>query len=335
MSSQKVDLSTLYMGIPLKNPIVPSAGPLSHELGSLRALEDNGASAVVLYSLFEEQITHESGELTHYLEHATESFAEALTYFPEAESYVRGPDEYLEHIRRAKKALSIPVIASLNGTTVGGWVDYAAKMEEAGADGLELNIYYIPTSLAEDGRSVEDRYLEVLKAVRSRVKLPIAVKLSPFFSSLASVARRFDESGANALVLFNRFYQPDIDLESLEVFPNLKLSGSWELRLPLRWIAILHGRVELSLAASTGVDSAQDVLKLLLAGADVTMVCSTLLRNGPSKIGEILSGVEAWLEEKEYQSVDQLKGSMSHRSSSDPSAFERANYMRALNSYGI
>ncbi|HVR75021.1 MAG TPA: dihydroorotate dehydrogenase-like protein, partial [Planctomycetota bacterium] len=220
MSSQRIDLSTIYMGIPLKNPVVPSAGPLSRELGSLRALEDNGASAVVLYSLFEEQITHESGELAHYLEHGTESFAEAMSYFPEAESYVRRPDEYLEHIRRAKDALSIPVIASLNGTTVGGWMDYAAKMEAAGADALELNIYYIPTSMSEDGRSVEDRYVDVLRAVRSRVKLPIAVKLSPFFSSIANVARRLDEAGANALVLFNRFYQPDIDLESLEVFPN-------------------------------------------------------------------------------------------------------------------
>jgi dihydroorotate dehydrogenase (fumarate) len=333
MTSGGVDLSTVYMGLELKNPLVPSAGPLSRDLSTARELEDHGASALVMYSLFEEQIDHEARELAHYLEHGTESFAEALSYFPEREEYVRGPDEYLEHLRRLKSALDIPVIASLNGVSPGGWMEYASQMESAGADAIELNVYYVAADPGIDGRAVEARYVEVLEGVRGRVKVPVAIKLSPYFSSLPSMARRFDQAGANGLVLFNRFYQPDIDLESLAVFPNLQLSTSHDLRLPLRWISILHGRVSASLAASSGVDTAADVLKLLMAGADVTMVCSTLLRHGPRRLAEILAGVRAWLEEKEYRSIEELKGSMSQISSSDPAAFERANYMRALNSF--
>jgi dihydroorotate dehydrogenase (fumarate) len=333
MSRDGIDLSTTYMGIPLKNPLVPSAGPLSREVDTVRALEDSGAAAVVMYSLFEEQIEHEKQELIHYLEHGTESYAEALSYFPDTEVHHLGPDEYLEHLRRLKEAVDIPIIGSLNGITTGGWIDYAAGMEQAGADALELNVYYIPTDPAMDGRAVEDRYVNVLQAVKSKVRIPISMKLSPYFSSPAAMARRLDDAGANALVLFNRFYQPDIDLESLEVFPNLLLSSPRELRLPLRFIAILHDQMHASLALSSGVDSPQDVLKGLMVGADVVMVCSTLLRHGPGRVKELRAGVRQWMEQHEYASVEQLKGSMSHRSSSDPSAFERANYMKALNNY--
>ncbi|MBI4583183.1 MAG: dihydroorotate dehydrogenase-like protein [Planctomycetes bacterium] len=328
-----MDLSTTYMGIELKNPIVPSSGPMSREIGVVRELEDHGASAIVLHSLFEEQINHEARELAHFLEHGTESYAEALSYFPEPEIFCLGPEEYLEHLRRIKEAVGMPVIGSLNGVTSGGWTDYARKMEQAGADALELNIYHIPTDPDIDSRSVESLYVEILKEVKSKVKIPVAVKLSPFFSSLASMAKQLDDAGANALVLFNRFYQPDIDLETLEVFPNLVLSSHHEARLPLRWIAILYNKINASLAATTGIDSAPDVIKMLLAGADVTMVCSTIIRHGPRRIKELLQGTRQWMEEREYESIEQLKGSMSHSHCSDPSAFERANYMRALNTY--
>ena len=326
-------LTTNYLGIQLDNPIVPSAGPLSRDVSTVRELEDNGAAAIVMYSLFEEQIEHEKRELTHYLDHGGESFAEALSYFPEAEAYHHGPDEYLEHLRNLKEAVDIPVISSLNGISTGGWIEYAAAMEDAGADAIELNVYYIPTDAAADGREVEDRYVDVLRAVRSKVELPVAMKLSPYFSSLAAMARRLDDEGASGLVLFNRFYQPDIDLENLEVYPNLLLSSAQEMRLPLRFIAILYDHVRASLALTTGVESAEDIVKALMVGADVTMVCSTLLRHGPARVGVLLSGLREWMEEHEYESVRQMQGSMSHRSCSDPSAFERANYMRGLNSY--
>ncbi|MBN1443402.1 MAG: dihydroorotate dehydrogenase-like protein [Planctomycetes bacterium] len=328
-----MDLSTTYMGLQLKNPIVPSAGPACRDVGSVRQLEDNGVAAVVVHSLFEEQVEHEARELAHFMEHGGESFAEALSYFPEAEEYHTGPDEYLEHIRKLKEAVEIPVIGSLNGVSSGGWIDYARWIEDAGADGLELNVYYIPTDPATSGREVEDRYVEVLKNVKSKVKIPVAMKLSPFFSSIPAMAKRLDENGADALVLFNRFYQPDIDLESLEIFPNLQLSTSASLRLPLRWIAILYGKVGANLAATSGIHNAEDVIKILMAGADVTMVCSTLLRNGLGRVREILLDLGNWLGEHEYASLEELRGSMSHRATSDPSAFERANYMRALNSF--
>jgi len=328
-----MDLSTTYLGLKLKNPVVPSAGPLSHSLDSMKRLEDAGASAIVMYSLFEEQIAHETAELYHYLSYGTESFAEALTYFPDTGQYNLGPDAYVELIHRAKKALGIPVIGSLNGITVGGWIDYARKIEQAGADALELNIYYIPTDPTLTGSEVEDRYLEVLHAVRRTISIPIAMKLSPFFSSMAYTAKRMDLAGANGLVLFNRFYQPDIDLETMDVLPNVILSTPQAMRLPLRWIAILHGKVKASLAATSGIHTSQDVLKMLMAGADVTMMCSALLRNGPKHIQQVISDLETWMIDHEYISVQQMKGSMSQKNIADPSAFKRANYMKALNTY--
>jgi dihydroorotate dehydrogenase (fumarate) len=328
-----MDLSTTYLGLKLKNPLVPSAGPLSHSLESMKRLEDAGAAAIVMYSLFEEQIAHEAAELNHYLSYGTESYAEALTYFPEMGEYNATPDQYVDLVRKAKQSLGIPVIGSLNGISPGGWISFGKKIEQAGADALELNVYYIPTDAHLTGQDVEDRYLEVLHAVKRAVNIPVAVKLSPFFSSLAHVAQRLDSAGADGLVLFNRFYQPDIDLETLEVQPNVILSTPHALRLPLRWIAILHGRLNADLAATGGIHSAQDVIKMLMAGADVTMMCSALLKNGPQHITQVLNDVNQWMFEHEYTSVQQMKGSMSHKSVADPSAFERANYMKALHQY--
>ena len=328
-----MDLTTTYLGLKLKNPIVPSAGPLSHTIDSMKRLEDSGAAAIVMYSLFEEQIIHDAAELNHYLTQGTESFAEAITYFPEADDYNLGPEEYVEHIHRAKTSLGIPVIGSLNGVSTGGWVKFARKIEEAGADAIELNVYYIPTDPALAGIEVEDRYLEVLRAVKSTVKIPVAMKLSPFFSSMANMAHKLDAAGADGLVLFNRFYQPDFDLEALEVTPNVILSTPQALRLPLRWVAILHGRVKASIAGTSGIHTTQDVLKMLMAGADVTMMCSALLKHGAPRIREVLTELTAWMQEHEYESVSQMKGSMSQKSVADPAAFERANYMKALNSY--
>jgi dihydroorotate dehydrogenase (fumarate) len=328
-----MDLTTTYLGLKLKNPIVPSAGPLSHTVDSMKRLEDAGAAAIVMYSLFEEQIVHDSAELNHYLANGTESFAEAITYFPEADDYNLGPEEYVEHIHRAKGALGIPVIGSLNGISTGGWVKFARKIEEAGADAIELNVYYIPTDPALAGTAVEERYIDVLQAVKSTVKIPVAIKLSPFFSSMANMAHRLDDAGADGLVLFNRFYQPDFDLEVLEVTPNVILSTPQAMRLPLRWVAILHGQVKASIAATSGIHTTQDVLKMLMAGADVTMMCSALLKHGAGRIGEVLTELLRWMEEHEYESVRQMKGSMSQKSVADPASFERANYMKALNSY--
>jgi dihydroorotate dehydrogenase (fumarate) len=328
-----MDLSTTYLGLKLKNPIVPSASPLSHTLDSMKRLEDSGAAAIVMYSLFEEQITHEAAELDHYLSYGTESFAESLTYFPEANEYNLGPEEYIELLHSAKGSLEIPVIGSLNGISTGGWIEYAKKIEEAGADALELNVYYIPTDPKLVSQDVEERYLEVLHAVKRTVKIPVAMKLSPHFSSMANMAQRLDNAGANGLVLFNRFYQPDIDLETLEVKPNVILSSPQALRLPLRWIAILYGRLKASLAATSGVHRAQDVVKLMMAGADVTMMCSALLKNGPQHVQQVLSELDQWMLEHEYTSVKQMKGSMSQKAVADPAAFERANYMKALNTY--
>jgi dihydroorotate dehydrogenase (fumarate) len=328
-----MDLTTTYLGLNLKNPIVPSAGPLSHTVDSMKRLEDAGASAIVMYSLFEEQIVHDAAELNYFLTQGTESFAEALTYFPEADDYNLGPEEYVEHIHRAKGTLGIPVIGSLNGVSAGGWVKFARKIEEAGADAIELNVYYIPTDPALTGTAVEERYIDVLREVKSTVKIPVAIKLSPFFSSMANMAHRLDDAGADGLVLFNRFYQPDFDLEVLEVTPNVILSTPQAMRLPLRWVAILHGQVKASIAATSGIHTTQDVLKMLMAGADVTMMCSALLKHGAGRIGEVLTELTRWMEEHEYESVGQMKGSMSQKSVADPAAFERANYMKALNSY--
>ena len=328
-----LDLTTTYLGLHLKNPLVASASPLSKKVETLRRLEDAGAAAVVMYSLFEEQLTHESQELHHYLERGTNSFAESLDYFPELDTYNMGPELYLEHLHNVKRALDIPVIGSLNGISPGGWVDYAQKMEQAGADALELNIYSLPTDPDVSSVELEDSYVQLVRDVRATIKLPIALKLSPFFTSLPHVAKRFVEAGANGLVLFNRFYQPDFDLEELEVIPNLELSTSHELRLPLRWIAILYGRIAADFALTSGVHTAQDVLKAMMAGADVAMMTSTLLTNGIGRLMHILNDLQEWMEEHEYASIRQMRGSMSQQAVADPAAFERANYMKALSSF--
>jgi dihydroorotate dehydrogenase (fumarate) len=329
------DLTTTYLGLSLKNPLVASASPLSRKLDTVRHLEDAGASAIVMYSLFEEQITHESQELDHYLERGTHSYAESLNYFPDLNHYNLGPELYLEHLRRVKAAVSIPVIGSLNGISSGGWVDYARKIEQAGADALELNIYYVPTDVDLSGAELEDTYVQLVRDVRARVTLPIALKLSPFFTSLPHMAKRFVEAGANGLALFNRFYQPDFDLEGLDVVPNLVLSTPHDLRLPLRWIAILYGRVAADLALTSGIHSAPDILKAMMAGASVTMTASTLLMHGIDRLTYLLHTLNEWMEQHEYESIMQMRGSMSQQSVADPAAFERANYMKELNSFNM
>ena len=326
-------LKTTYMGLELKNPLVPSASPMSREVDTVKKLEDAGAPAIIMYSLFEEQIHHEANELDHFLSHGTDSFAEALSYFPEPEDFSRGPDEYLEHLQKLKGAVDIPVIASLNGISIGGWIDYAHKMETAGADGLELNVYYLPTDLKRTSESVENLYVEILKAVKGKVHIPVSMKLSPYFSSLPAFAKRLVDHGVDALALFNRFYQPDIDLENLEIEPSVILSSSDELRLPLRWIAVLSASLHVNLGATTGVHTAEDAIKLLMVGADATMMCSALLKNGPGHITQMLNDMIAWLDEHEYESVEQLKGSMNYRNIADPEALMRANYMKVLNAY--
>ncbi|HZP62187.1 MAG TPA: dihydroorotate dehydrogenase-like protein [Terriglobales bacterium] len=325
-----IDLSTTYLGLKLRTPLVPSASPLSQELDSIRRLEDSGASAVVLSSLFEEQLRQESVELDHRLAEHSESFAEALSYLPEPSEFRIGPEAYLNHIRKSKQAVSIPIIASLNGATVGGWTAYAKEIEQAGADAIECNIYAIPTDPTVLAAEIEEQYIGILQAVRSTVTIPVALKLSPFFTNMANMARRLDEAGANGLVLFNRFYQPDIDLDELEIQPNVLLSTPQALRLPLTWIGILFGRVRANLAATSGVHGPEDVIKLLMVGADVTMLCSTLLRNGISHLRYIEEGLVRWMERHEYDSVQQMKGSMSQLRCPDPSAFERAQYMKAV-----
>ncbi len=327
------DLTTTYLGLQLRNPLVASASPLSKKVDTVRRLEDAGAAAVVMYSLFEEQITHESQELDHYLERGTHSYAESLSYFPDLGSYNLGPEPYLEHLHRVKRAVDIPVIGSLNGISSGGWVQYAQRIEQAGADALELNIYYLPTDPNLSGSELEEQYVKLVREVRATVKIPIALKLSPFFTSLPHIARRFVEAGANGLVLFNRFYQPDFDLEELEVIPNLELSTSRELRLPLRWIALLYGRIAADFALTSGVHTAQDVLKAMMAGASVAMTTSALLEYGIGRLTHILADLQAWMEEHEYESVTSMKGSMSQRAVAEPAAFERANYMKVLNAF--
>jgi dihydroorotate dehydrogenase (fumarate) len=299
----------------------------------VRRLEEAGAAAVVLYSLFEEQITHESHELDHFLSRGAETYAEALNYFPNLERYNLEPDIYVEHLHRCKQAVEIPIIGSLNGISPGGWVEYARKIEQAGADALELNIYFVPTDHNVSSGELEENELALVREVRAQVNIPIALKLSPFFTSLPYMARRFVEAGADGLVLFNRFYQPDIDLETLEVVPSLTLSDSHDLRLPLRWVAILYGRVAADLALTSGVHTARDVLKAMMAGANVAMLASELIGNGIERLSAILGDLRAWMEEYAYESIEQMRGSMSQRAIAEPAAFERANYMRALNSF--
>ncbi len=328
-----MNLSTTYLGLKLKTPLVPSASPLSEEIDTIREMEDAGAAAVVLYSLFEEQLRMERHELHRALTQGTYSYAESLTYFPEPAEFNLGPEEYLNHIRKAKSAVNIPIIASLNGTSLGGWTDFAKQIEQAGADALELNVYYVPTDLTLTGEQVEQTYVDILKAVKSSVKIPVALKLSPFFSNMANMAKKLDEAGADALVLFNRFYQPDINLEDLEVKPSVILSTPYALRLPLTWIGLLYGRVKLSLAATSGVHQAEDVIKLLMVGANVTQLCSVLLRYGVNQIRAIEADIKHWMEEHEYESVQQMIGSMSQINCQQPAAFERAQYIKSLQSY--
>ena len=328
-----MDLSTTYMGLKLKNPIVPSASPLSQRVEDIKKMEDAGAAAVVMFSIFEEQLQHDAEALDHLLSAGTESFAEALSYFPDPGQYTVGPETYLKLIQKATEQTDLPIIGSINGVSDEGWIDYARKIEQAGASGLELNVYYIPTDPNMTGTDVEKMYLDIVRAVKGSVKIPVAVKLNPYFSSMANIARRMDQAGADALVMFNRFYQPDFNLDEMEVLSDLSLSTPAEMRLPLRWIAILFGRVNASLAATTGVHGGRDAAKYLLAGADVTMACSSLLKNGVGHIATILRELQAWMDEKEYASVAEMKGAMSQKSVENPAAFERANYIKILEDY--
>jgi dihydroorotate dehydrogenase (fumarate) len=328
-----MDLRTTYMGLPLKHPIVASASPLSEKLDNIKRMEDAGAAAVVMFSLFEEQIKRENAAIEHLITAGTESFAESLSYFPDYEDYETGPEEYLKLLQQAAEAVDIPIIGSLNGITNEGWVDTARMMQEAGASGIELNIYYIPANLYMTGREVEQRYLDVLKAVKGSVSIPVALKLSPFFSAMGNMARQFDEAGADALVLFNRFYQPDFDLDKLDVKVNLELSTTSEIRLPLLWIAVLYGRINASLAATRGVHSHIEAIKYLMAGADAVMTTSALLRHGIGFLTTLVDGLRTWMEDREYESVRQMKGSMSQINCLDPGAYERANYIKIIESY--
>lgn len=328
-----MNLTTNYLGMELKNPIVPSAGPLSSNLDNVKAMEDAGAAAIVLWSLFEEQIEHDALELHHHTTYYNESYAEATTYFPHKEDYRLGPQEYLEYVRKAKEAVSIPVIGSINGKSLGGWIQYAKDIEQAGADALELNIYKLAADLHISGKDIEQLYIDVVTEVKTAVNIPIAVKLSPFFSSTAWMADQLSKAGANGLVLFNRFYQPDIDLETLDVVPNVILSTPMAMRLPLRWIAILYGRVQADLAATSGIYTEKDVLKMVMAGASVTQMLSCLLKFGIGHIKDVLTKLTYWMEVHEYESIDQMRGSMSYMNVGDPSQYERANYMKALNTF--
>jgi dihydroorotate dehydrogenase (fumarate) len=333
--TKTIDLSTTYHGLKLKNPLVASASPMCQDIGNIRRMEDAGAAAVVLDSLFEEQIELESTDLDRFLSASSEISAESTTQLPELTHGVVGPETYLEHIRKCKEAVGIPIVGSLNGSTNGGWLHYAKQMQEAGADALELNIYYIPVDPKVTGEQVEEQYVELLKAVKAEVKIPVAVKLGPYFSSMANVAQRLDAAGADALVLFNRFYQPDFDLESLEVVPNLILSNSHELLLRLHWIAVLYGSVKADLALTGGVHSATDVVKAMMAGAKVAMMTSALLKRGITFLDTISTELLIWMGEHEYESIQQMQGSMSRNAVPQPGAFERANYMKVLNSYAM
>jgi len=336
-----VDLTTSYLGLELKNPLVASASPLSQKVESVRKLEDAGVAAVVMYSLFEEQIIYDSLRLDRDLSQGTYSFPEALTYFPDLSAhsnlnqYSIGPDDYVENLQKLKEAVNIPIIGSLNGVTNGGWIEYANKIEQAGADALELNIYNLPTDPALSSLDVENEYLDLVGSIRASISIPIAIKLSPFFTNLPNFAQRLVQAGVNGLVLFNRFYQPDFDLEELEVVPSLVLSNSQEMRLPLRWIAIMYGRIATDFALTSGIHTAEDMLKATMAGASVSMVASTLLKYGISHVNDILEGTQSWMVDHEYESIHQMKGSMSQQAVAEPVAFERANYIKVLSSFDL
>jgi len=327
------DLSTTYLGLQLRNPVVASPSPLCEDIANLERMEESGIGAIVLHSLFEEQIQRESKALDHFLAHGAESYSEALSYFPDLTDYNLGPEHYLDYVHQAKLAVKVPVIASLNGVSSGGWVDYAKKIEEAGADGLELNVYYVATDPDMTGQQVEEMYVNLVQHVTKAVSIPVAVKIAPFFSSLAHTATRLSDAGAKALVLFDRFYQPDLDIESLEVVPNLSLSTPNTLRLRLRWTAILYGHVDSDIAITGGVHSAEDVIKSMMAGAKVAMMTSALLKYGIGHVRAVLNDLSRWLDEHEYDSIELMQGSMSQRAVAEPAAFERANYLRVLSSY--
>jgi dihydroorotate dehydrogenase (fumarate) len=329
----KMDLTTTYLGLKLRSPLIASASPLSETVDGIKRLEDGGASAVVMFSLFEEQLRQEQLSLNHFLTYGTESHHEAQSYFPEPKEFRADSRGYLDLIRQAKASVSIPIIGSLNGTTPGKWVKFAKEIEDSGADALELNLYNVPTDLNMPGSQVEQNDLDVVEAVCSSIIIPVAVKLSPYFSNMANIAKRFDEAGASALVLFNRFYQPDIDLETLEVRPHILLSTPEAQRLPMRWIAILYGHIGTDLAATGGIHTGQDVAKMLLAGATVTMMASALLRRGSYYLRTVESELRAWMIEYDYESVTQLRGALSQRYAEDPAAYERAQYMKGLSHF--
>jgi dihydroorotate dehydrogenase (fumarate) len=333
--AKTIDLSTTYLGLKLKNPLVASASPLCEDVGNIRRMEDAGAAAVVLQSLFEEQLEIENDDLDRFLMESSERSAESVTHFPELPGRVHGPEEYIEHVRACKSAVKIPVIASLNGSTKGGWLGYAQQIQQAGADALELNIYSIPIDPDVTGERVEQRYIEIIQAVKAEVQIPVAVKVGPYFSSMANMGRKLDAAGANALVMFNRFYQPDYDLEALEVVPNLILSSPHELLLRLHWIAVLYGQVKADLALTGGIHSATDVVKAMMAGAKVAMMTSALLKRGINYIDTLATELLIWMGEHEYDSIRQMQGSMSRNAVPQPMAFERVNYMKVLGSYSM
>jgi dihydroorotate dehydrogenase (fumarate) len=330
-----IDLSTRYLGQALRSPLVMSASPLSEDMDSVRRAEDAGAAAIVLPSLFEEQLQTDGTDLDHHLVHGSHGYAEALTYFPDMTAYNLGPERYLELVRRAKAAVDVPIIASLNGVSTGGWLEYARRIEQAGADALELNVYVIPTDPLVDAAAIETRYVDLVHDLRLEVAIPLAVKLGPFFSAMANVAYRLSLAGADGLVLFNRFYQPDLDVEHREVVPTLAPSTSEELRLRVHWVAILYGVIQSDLAVTGGVHTAVDVLKAMMAGASCVMMTSALLEHGIEHLAHVRAGLERWMEEHEYASIQQMRGSMSHASVTSPAAFERANYLKVLRSYAL
>ncbi len=329
------DLTTKYLGLTLKNPLVASAGPLAKDVGHILHMEDAGIAAVVLHSLFEEQIAIESESLDTYLDSGAESFAESLSYFPDLGSYNIGPDGYVEHLRKAKQAVDIPVIGSLNGVSTGGWIRYAKLIEEAGADALELNLYYMPTDPSVDAARVEQMYTDLVAHIKASIKIPVAVKVGPYFTAFANMAKKLDNAGADALVIFNRFYQPDIDLEALDVTPNLVLSTSYELLLRLHWAALIFDHVKCDIAITGGVHTAEDVIKSMMVGGRVAMMTSALLRQGIDYASRLEEEIVEWMEEHEYESIQQMQGSMSAKRVANPSAFERANYMKVLSSYDL
>ncbi len=329
------NLTTKYLGLTLKNPIVASAGPLCKDIGHILHMEDAGISAVVLHSLFEEQIAIESESLDTYLDAGAERFAESLSYFPDLGNYNVGPDGYVEHLRKAKQAVDVPVIGSLNGVSTGGWIRYAKMIEDAGADALELNLYYMPTDPSKDAAAVEQMYTDLVSHVSASIKIPVAVKIGPYFSSIPNVAKKLDEAGAGALVIFNRFYQPDIDLEALDVTPNLVLSNSYELLLRLHWAGLIRDHVKCDIAITGGVHTAEDVIKSMMVGGNVAMITSAMLRQGIDYVTKLEEDMTKWMEEHEYESIQQMQGSMSAKNVKNPSAYERANYMKVLSSYEI